>query len=766
MTKCTCLVIAAALALGSCKVNQNPSATSLSKEKDPVIATIGQTPVYKSEFLYVYNKNTVPADSINKEKSIQEYLDLYINFRLKVMEAERMGLDTVTTFQEELKGYKEQLAEPYLVDSTVTESLIKEAYERLKEELRASHLLLTLPADAIPEDTLKAYQKITELQKRASAGEDFTALAKANSQDPSAQSNGGDLGYFTALQMVYPFEKAAYATPVGQVSQPVRTRFGYHLIKVTDRRSSRGKMQTAHIMVRTNPEVSPEDAKAAKQKIDEIYKRLKAGEDWNQLCAQFSEDGASKSKGGVLPEFGTGNMIPSFEDAAFALAKPGDISQPVLTPYGWHIIKLQSKKPLEPLQELEPTLRQKVSKDSRFELNQTLLINRLKKDNKWVENTEARSLALSKATDSLKVARWDYTDDKSIQKTLFSIQDKKYTIKDFFEFVKDEQRVRPTINPAFYMQQLYNDFVNRSLLMFEKEHLEEKYPDYKYLVKEYRDGMLLFQRMEVQVWSKSLTDSTGYRAYFDQHKDQYQWGKRIAATVYNAANADVLSKVKALLTKKLYPVTDADFAPLTFDRNKSVLDQNNKAQLDRLAQLLVKDRTTQVEVAGNADPRENDSVSGTRAKAVADYLVSQGVDLTRIIIRDFGRFKPVSKTDIRKNSRVTLAVSSTSKSAIEKQMNAGKPLSLEITEGMFSKGDNPYVDQVNWQPGTYTLEQGGRVIYIEITKVENPRPKLFEEARGAVISDYQNYLEKEWVDGLRRQYPVVVNENEVKMLLN
>ncbi len=761
MNKIAAIAVGVPLLLAGCKTSKTASVQPVA---DPVIATIGPDPVYRSEFKYVYEKNP-PQDSTNKEKSLREYLDLYINFRLKVKEAESMGLDTAASFREELAGYKEQLAEPYLVDSTITQALVKEAYAHMKEEIHASHLLINLPKDANPEDTLKAFTRITELRQQAAAGQDFEALARQHSQDPSARQNGGDLGWFSAMQMVYPFEKAAYQTSKGSISNPVRTNFGYHLIKVMDRRPSRGKVQVAHIMVRTNPEVPEDDAKAAKGKIDEIYRRLQKGENWDQLCSQFSEDGSSRSKGGVLPPFGTGNMIPAFEDAAFALNSPGAISAPVLTPYGWHIIKLIEKKGIEPFEELEPTLKQKVTKDSRSELNRKVFLQRLRKENKLAEDEAARKLAFSKATDSLQLGNWRFAPDKSLEKTLFSINGKPYTIKNFFEYVQANQQAKPGLTASYYMQLLYNDYVDESLWEYEKTHLEEKHPEYRYLVKEYHDGILLFGRMEERVWSKSLADSAGYRAFFDANRSKYQWGQRVVASVYNAADENILAEVKELLKKNVYPVPNASFAEFNYGKDRSNLDSVQRAQLDRLVRSMKLDKSLQVEVAGYADPREKEGVSGKRAQAVAEYLTSNGLDITRVSIRDAGRYKPVSKTEMRKNARVTMTLSSTDKTAIERLMNARKPLNLEITEGAFQKGDDPFIDQVAWKAGNYTLEENGRKVYIEIKSVEAPRPRTFEESRGAVISDYQNFLEKQWLDSLRQKYPVVLNEPEVQAML-
>jgi peptidyl-prolyl cis-trans isomerase SurA len=459
-------------------------------------------------------------------------------------------------------------------------------------------------------------------------------------------------------------------------------------------------------------------------------------------------------------------MIPAFEEAAFALKNAGDYTKPVLTPYGWHIIKLVEKTGLEPFEEMETSLRQKVTRDSRSELNKTLLIKRLKTENKFAEQPKVYALAEKSATDALPAGKWTYsTNNKNGQKTLFSIQKQKYTLGDFFAYVQKNQQAKPTLSAAYYMKMLYNDFVNQSILDYEKKHLQQKYPQYKYLVKEYRDGMLLFQRMEDKVWSRSLTDTTGYRNYFESNRDKYQWGQRATATVYNAAGKEVLAEVKELLKKKSYPVKEVTFSDIYFESGVSELATDHQAKLTNLLKALAKDKSLVLEVAGYADIRENESVSAERAREVTDYLVDNGIDITRIITKDFGRFKPVSKTDRQKNRRVGISITSTSKTAIEKIVNARKALNLEITEGTFQKGDNPYLDEVEWKPGAHTLNQDNRIIFMEVTKVEPPRPKTFEEARGQVISDYQNFLEKQWINELRQKYAVVINEKEVKKLL-
>ena len=288
------------------------------------------------------------------------------------------------------------MAKPYLTETSVTEQLAKQAYERLKEEVNAAHILIGIPGDGTPEDTLSAYEQAIAIRDQALNGSEFSTLASQHSKDPSAASNGGNLGYFSALQMVYPFEEAAYNTEIGAISQPVRTQFGYHLVNVLDRRPARGKVKVSHIMVRAAEGISDMDSLSASKQVNEIHQRLKNGGDWDQLCQQFSDDLTTRSKSGALPWLGAGDMnnIPTFEKTAFALDQIGEISSPVQTPYGWHIIRLDDKKELEPYETKAEELKQKIARDSRSELNQQALIKRLKSDNDFVAYPDNKMQAL------------------------------------------------------------------------------------------------------------------------------------------------------------------------------------------------------------------------------------------------------------------------------------------------------------------------------------------------------------------------------------
>ncbi|OKL39107.1 peptidylprolyl isomerase [Pontibacter flavimaris] len=758
------LAAVAALALAGC------TASNKSNSKEPAIATLGSQPISTSEFRYVYEKNNGGNDDAYTRESVADYLNLYTNFKLKVMEAEKRGLDTTMAFKRELEGYKEQLAQPYLTEKSVTDQLVKEAYERMKQEVSASHILLSLAPDAAPEDTLAAYNRAMELRQRAQNGEDFGQLAKEHSQDPSAADNEGELGYFTALQMVYPFEDAAYKTAEGEISMPVRTRFGYHLIKVNDKREARGEAKVAHIMVRSAPGAPAADSLAAKQRVDAIYRRVQRGENWEKLATEFSEDANTAGNGGELPWFGTGRMIPAFEEAAFGLQKPGDVSKPVYTPYGWHIIKMVEKRGLPPYEEMEQHLRNKIAKDSRSELNKTAFLKRIRQENNFTENTEAKAAALAKATDELLQGNWAYDEsDKLLKQTLFSIQGKNYTVADFYTYVLAEQRPRTNGSAAHVMSLLYDNFAEQSLLAYERNNLENKHTDYRMLVQEYHDGILLFQLMDEKVWSRAIEDTVGLRNFFNQNREKYKWGERADAIVISAANKELLQQAQQQLDKRRYPVSFARLSDVPFEQNKAELTTAGKAELDKLAELLQQNETLTLEINGHTDARESAKVAEARADAAKAYLQQQGVPATQLTSNSLGKSKQAAPDNTesgrRRNRRVSFALYTSELAALAESLNKDNPLAVQIAEKKFQRGDNKALDAVEWKPGTYTAQQNGREYLIIIKDVLEPAYKELSEVRGPVISDYQNYLEEQWVQELRSKYPVEVKKDEVEKLV-
>ncbi|MGI4743537.1 MAG: peptidylprolyl isomerase [Janthinobacterium lividum] len=772
------------LQLAACQTSKPTAATppalagATAASAGPAIETLGTYQVPASEFGYVYKKNNGTAPDYGTRPSVTDYLTLYTNFRLKVLDAEKHGLDTTQAFHRELDGYKQQLAQPYLTEKGVTDQLVHEAYGRMSQEVNASHILVRVAPDASPADTLAAYQKALALRQRVVGGEDFGTVARATSEDPSAQENGGKLGYFTSMQMVYSFETAAYLTPVGQVSQPVRTRFGYHIIKVNDRRAAQGEIKVAHLMVRVTPQAPKADSATAHKKINELYGRLRKGENWNKLVAQFSEDAGSAANGGELPPFGTGRMIPAFEEVAFKLQKPGDIAPPVQTPYGWHIIKLVEKQPLAPFATMEPTLKSKVAKDSRSELNRAAFLKRIRQEDQFVEIPAAKALAFNQADTALVKGRFKFNPatitangakaSKAAAKVggdklpLFTIKGKPYMVSDFLAYVQQNQRPRPTAQPAFAMQQLYDQYVDQSLTEFERNSLDTKYEDYRMLVKEYRDGILLFQLMDEKVWSKAIADTAGLKKFFMANQASYQFGQRARGTVISAATPQLLARAQRELARHRYPVAGrAGTALVHFKAGTAALaGPNGSAVLDDLAKRIGQDTALTVTVAGHIKRGESPALARQRATATLDYLAKTGkIERNRLALA------PAS-TAASTDGDTRVSIFSNAASVLETSLNVQNPLAVQIQQRTFQKGDNKVMDDYLTRPaGTYTTQRDGRYYAVVVNQALPAGPKELGDARGQATSDYQNYLEKQWIEQLRQQYPVRVDEAEVTKLV-
>ena len=468
------------------------SGASAQTNKDAVLMTIAGSKVTVKEFESVYHKNNT-KETATDNKSLNDYVELFVNFKLKVREAEELGLDTAKAFKEELAGYRKQLSQPYLTDKDVNEKLLTETYNRLKEDIHASHILVKVNETALPKDTLEAYTKIMKIRARILKGEDFNKVAgeKGVSDDPSAKDNGGDLGYFTALQMVYPFESAAYNTKVGQISMPIRTRYGYHIIKVSDRRPAQGEVLVSHIMVKSPPNMTKEDSLNSYKKITQIYDSLKSGKaKFEDMAQKYSDDKASAKKGGELPWFGTYKMPPEFEKAAFALKTKGDLSAVIKTKYGWHIILLKDKRGLASFDDMKSELKGKVTKDSRAQVGRESLIAKLKGEYKFKENTKMRDDFYKVMDTTLFDGKWDVAKAKGLNKTIFTLNDKNYTQTDFASYIANHQSKRPKSDFVMVVNQFYKQFVDETVISFEEARLDAKYPEFKSLMQEYRDGIL------------------------------------------------------------------------------------------------------------------------------------------------------------------------------------------------------------------------------------------------------------------------------------
>lgn len=548
MNKIKLLLSLMLLAASGALVAQNASQT---------LIKIGDEPISAEAFWNIYQKNN--ADNSIDKKSLKEYLDLYTVFKLKVHEAKALKKDTSAHFAQELAGYRKQLAKPYLTDEKIHTQLIEEAYERMQKDIRASHILIMAPQDALPADTLKAYEKIKKIRQEIAQGDiSFSEAAVKYSDDRSARDipamqgrparagNKGDLGFFTVFDMVYAFEVPAYEVAVGEMSQPIRTRYGYHLIKKTDEIDAIGRAQVAHIYIKdmaTNPQ---RDEAAAKAKIEAAQQKLQAGERFEDVVKTMSDDKGSIPQGGKLPWFEANRMVPQFIKQIALFDSIGQVSAPIQTPFGWHIIKLIGQEPIKSFADNEQSIKDRLKKDVRSAQGKHAKVAQIKAAEGFEDYPEV--LAPLGDTLSLNFVSSKYNFDAANHLTpLCKVGNSIYTVGNFMAFIrKHESKVSDRDDLKRKLYRYYNDFTDAQCIDYENNQLESKYPEFAMLMDEYRDGILLFDLMDEKVWSKAVKDTTGYEAYYQAHKKDYRWNKRADVGIFTILNTAVVDTLQQL----------------------------------------------------------------------------------------------------------------------------------------------------------------------------------------------------------------------------
>jgi peptidyl-prolyl cis-trans isomerase SurA len=501
------------------------------------------------------------------------------------------------------------------------------------------------------------------VREKFQGGASFESLAVEYSEDPSAKDreanqqhpflkgNKGDLGFFSVFDMVYPFENGAWSTEVGKVSQPVRTEYGYHLIKVTDRKPSLGKVTVAHIFVGIPKNATSADSLKFRQRIDSVYQKLQAGEKFEELVKTYSDDKGSAAKGGVLPAFGVNRMVPEFVEAIYSLPDLGYYSKPILTSYGWHIIKLIEKKTIKPLDEEKAEIKQKILKDSRGEQTRQVVLERIRKEYGVNTNQESLKEFYTMVTDSIFSAKWKPAPEKELNKQLVKIGNLTFLQKDFADYLVATQRKQEAQPVQQYVNKQYSAFTDDNLLKWENSQLESKYPEFKALMTEYRDGILLFDLTDQKVWSKAVKDTVGLEQFYQKNKNNYKWDTRLDASIYTVKNPQLVQTVRNFVKSGL---SDADLL---------------------------------------------------------------------------------------------------------KEINSDTLKNLIIETAKFSRKDNKLIDSIPWVAGiTPDIKSNGHIIFVNVRSVLKPGVKELGEARGLITADYQNYLEKEWIDALRAKYPVTLHK--------
>jgi peptidyl-prolyl cis-trans isomerase SurA len=575
-------------------------------------------------------------------------------------------MDTALAFRNEFQYYRSQLAQPYMTDEEMSNSLTMEAFQRKMKDIRASHILVRLDINASPDDTLIAYNKVLAVRQRILNGEDFGKVAEEVSDDISARDqkeglktvhgNKGDLGYFTVFDMVYPFETAAYKTEVGKVSMPVRTDFGYHLVKVTNIKPAIGEVLASHILFSFDNVPNRADSIALKIKVDSIFAKVKKGEDFALLARNFSDDRVTASRGGLLPWFGSNRMVPEIIDAVDGL-KPGQYSQPFMSSFGWHILKVIERKPLGEFKDIKDVLRQKVTKGDRLDALNQSFIEKLKKRYHYKADLKALDKVNAELSDSIFSGKWIVPAPKKLDKKLFSFDNQIYTQLDFANYIASNQFRRNKMDKKQYTTVRFNSFVNKVLLDYEDKHLEARYPEFRDLLKEYHDGLLVYALTDMNVWSKADTDTTGLRMFYEQNSKNYMWNTRLDASVYTVFNSTRIEKVRNMILK------------------------------------------------GNSEE---------------EILKSYNSDTNKVVT---------------------------------------------IEHRTYLRGESPVIDLIDWKEGlSRNVDTDGTTMFVMVHRVIPPMPKALKDIRGIVVSDYQNYLEKSWMSGLRKKYICAVNKDVLGLI--
>ncbi len=649
---------------------------------DNILLTIDKTQYGKEEVLKQYKKNLSDTNAPVNKKDFSEYVDLFLNYKLKILEAKELRIDTLKSFTKEYTDYRNEIKEPYLRNDSIFTAFVKQAYEHGKSAVRVSHLLVKSEYGSSAKDTLIAYKKIQEIKKRLNKGEDFEKLIVELSEDPTAhdtkdpqsgemlKGNKGDLGYFSTFEILYPIEETAYSLKLNQISAPIKTDIGYHILKLTNQIPLKGSEFTLqHIW-------TGDDSVRALGLAQAAYSELNAGKDFTDVAKKYSVIAGTEYDNGFLYNKKPSQLLPDYLEKIENMEE-GGYTAPFKTKYGWHIIKLVSVQPFLDFIDQEQNIGFRISRDERGTIAKTLFLNQLKKEQGFKENRKSLEEMRPYFNDSIFLNEWSYPASAKLDKEIFTFSGKSYKQKDFADFIIGTQtRSKRRVDLDFLYNGLYNEYVEKICTDFEDARLEEKYPAFKELLDNYKEGLLIFAINDRMVWSKAMIDTNGLNNFYEANKNShfttnpdsvaqnfYMWRERADITLWKFNN-NVLTEEKAL----------------------KVLQTAQKK-------------------------------SWTAAKTYEELLKKAGIkkDSDTNITQEWGLYEfaeqQVLSTDLWKKG---LFVVSTDKST-----------------GSFSIAD--------------------------VHEIRKPELKSLFDAKGYYISDYQNFLEKQWIESLRKKYSFTVN---------
>jgi peptidyl-prolyl cis-trans isomerase SurA len=633
-----------------------PMDVGAQKNNDPVLFTVEKEPVYLSEFLYIFNKTSGEEPDYSRS-SLEEYLDLYINFKLKVRKAKDLRLDTIPELAAELNGYRRQLSDSYLIDKEVTEKLLLEAYERMQTDLDLSHVLIKVEEEENRDRIFKQAQAIRNLLKEEDSFEDF---AVRHSQDPSVTGNKGRIGFVTAPfpPGFYEFENQAYSLSVGEVSPPTSSPQGFHLLRLNAKRPARGQIEIAHILIR--------EGEGSEEKIKQISDTIKAGMDFSTAANQFSDDKATAQRGGYLGVFGINKYELAFEDASFSLQNDGDISPPFKSSLGWHLVKRISKRDLQPFEIEKNRLEAKLLKDPRVEVAKAALIDKIRAKAQLTEYPAALEGFVESLPEEFLTFKWRAEEIEKPAVIFELINGEKYTEQDFAAYLQEKSRERIGMGSNYTNEDaivlLYKRYVEDVLMRFEEKNLENIFPEFKALIREYEEGILLFEVTKQMVWDKASKDTTGLAEFYKAHQENYQSPERAVVDIFR--------------------------------------------------------------IVPSAASKLNDIVNYAREHNAEEVL------------------KAFNKDDF--------------------------VIGVEVKEMERPDMEN-YFKNIQWRENACSRPQsandGAALTFAKIKEIRPASQQSLKDARGYVVADYQDYLDKEWILSLKKEYHFRINQKVLESIV-
>ncbi len=752
------------------------------KQGELVVAKIGDNAVTLREYENLYLKSSgsreqaVAAPQEEREK----FLDLLTKFKLKLTDAYDQKLDQRPEIRNEIEQYKGSLVASFLTEREVNAPGVKRMYDSRKMEVRASHILLNLSSHPSPEDSAKAYTLAYELIGKLRAGASFESLAVAHSNDPSVSQNKGDLYYFTGGQMVPEFEEAAFAMKPGEISsKPVRTAYGLHIIKLVDRKPSPGEIKCSHIMIRFDrQDPTPEDTLAAYEKIKAIQDSIKQGMDFAELALRNSQDPGSAPRGGDLGWFSRRRWIQSFDEVAFTL-KPGQVSDIIRTIYGYHLIKCYDAKPMKSFEEAKKDMQQ-LFQQTRFQGEYNKFLDRIKKQVQYSRNDSILNL-LAVSFDSTKTTRdsaWtDMAPKELTAQPVFRFGQRTISADSMLKLAaaRPDMGTLPLTSNSIRMMA---DKVGEQLIFQVRgETIEKDYPEFAAIMKEYVDGILLYQIEQERVWGRVTVNDSLFRAYFEKNREKFMWPDRVDFTSAQAVN-DSLARLIAERLKNgmtLEQVFAEDSArtrvpskyQITFAKNSAALSPATRKILAAIARDLKSDPawniTLTLQYDTSARKTANERLAGKRRDAIKAALTgSHNIAESRMTIVLRGAARDTAKA--QQAEMEALFNRAEAEITGKRSWFAGaleSSIQPVTTDERTARADSLQVGQYS-APFMYR----GYPTIVRLNKRDPLRKKTYEEAGTEVSSSYQEYeskrLENEWLDGLRKKYPVAVFKERLK----